>query len=115
MYNHLFPIPYPDMVLYSIICVICLAISGMIIKRCFRSVVNPYLIPVILVVMSFIISNLYQGGFAALFSLDLNDVGAITDGLVAVGLHQIITKTYLFHKFKKIKRQQAHKKGKRVS
>lgn len=115
MYSYDFPMPYPEMMVYSVIVIICLVIAGMIIKRWLRPLICPHLIPLLLVIMSFIISNLYAGGWTALFSLDINDIRAVTNGLAAIGLHQLISKTYLHYKFVKIKKDGEYKKGKKIA
>ena len=114
MYSYEFPIPYPEMVLYTVICIVCLAIAGVIIKKWLRPIICPHLIPLVLVIMSFIVSNLYTNGLEALFTLNINDVRAITNGLAAVGLHQLITKTYLHFKYKKLARGKSYK-GKKIT
>ena len=115
MFSYEFPIPYPEMVTYTVICIVCLAIAGVIIKKWLRPLICPHLIPLTLVIMSFIVSNLYTNGFEALFTLNINDVRAITNGLAAVGLHQLIAKTYLHFKYKKMKKDGNHYKNKKIA
>ena len=114
MFSYEFPIPYPEMVLYTVFCIICLCLGGIIIKKYLRSVICPHLIPLLLVILSFVVSNLYTNGFEALFTLNINDIRAITNGLAAVGLHQLISKTYLHIKYRKIQKDGKYR-GKKIS
>lgn len=109
MYSYEFPIPYPEMVASTVLCIVSLCLAGFIIKKWLRPVICPHLIPLLLVILSFVISNLYTNGLEALFTLNINDVRAITNGLSAVGLHQLISKTYLHFKYKKIKKDHRDK------
>lgn len=115
MFSYDFPIPYPEMVTYTILCIICLSLAGIILKKFCRGFLCPHLIPLVLVILSFIISNLYTNGLEALFTLNINDVRAITNGLSAVGLHQLITKTYIHFKYRKIQKEGLHKKSKKIA
>lgn len=115
MFSYEFPIPYPEMVTYTVICIICLCIGGAIIKKYLRNIICPHLIPLVLVILSFIVSNLYTNGFEALFTLNINDVRAVTNGLAAVGLHQLISKTYLHIKYRKLKKDNSYKQGKKIA
>lgn len=115
MYSYEFPIPYPEMVFYSVICIICLCLGGVVIKKWLRFAICPHLIPLVLLVLSFIISNLYIGGWEAVITPNLNDVKAITNGLAAVGLHQLITQTWQHIKFRRLKKDKNYKKGKKIA
>lgn len=115
MYSYEFPVPYEEMMWYSVICIICLTGAGWVIKKTLRNVICPHLIPVCLVVLSFIISNLYQGGWEALITPNINDIRAITNGLAAVGLYQLIVKTYTHFRYKHLGKTGKYKKGKKIA
>lgn len=110
MYSYDFPAPYPEIVLYTVLCIICLCIGGTILKKHCKHKICPHLIPLVIVILSFVISNLYTGGLQALFTLNIHDVRAITNGLSAIGLHQLISKTYDHFRYKKMYKKKCDSK-----
>lgn len=115
MYTWEFYRPYPEIALYAVICIICLCAGGYILKRYCHRWLCPHLIPLVLVITSFIVSNLYNGGFAALLSWGLYDIRAILNGLSAVGLYQLVTKTYEHIRYKRLKKDGTYKKNKKIA
>lgn len=114
MYPWEFHRPYPEIMLYAVICIICLCVGGWIFKRYCRNWLSPFLIPLSLVLMSFLMSNLYYGGWAALADWGMHDLRGVINGLAAVGLHQLVTKTIGCIRYRRLKKNSKHKNEQKI-
>lgn len=113
MFSYDFVIPFPEMTIYMVMCIFCLMVGGMIIKRYLPNKVDASLIPLILVVFSVIVNNIHYGGWEQFMQINIYDLRGVINGLAAVGLYELIKQTLFLIKSKWFKSK--HSKSKKIS